>query len=404
VAVYAPNPRYLQDAAGRPVVLIGFGNEGKNSSWVLNQLQGKVNYQRAYAAWWSRRQDFNAYFGGRPWPMVHGKADMDTWNETYWANLRDYIENARDRGIIVGLTIWDGHSDLPGGKFGADSVWNARYNLQGVQWAYNHEALESFPHPQPTGGTDERLVYYQRRWLDRLIDEVKTYPNVIIELDNETDLAPERWWLWWADYFIRKGNYVIATTWESDYTISDATFSANPRLHMKSYHSRSDAVITPQKLSWNKVIVADADNSCDNLDATSARKIAWRAFVRGGHWNDFVCWGVHFPDTIKIQGYGRLLNFINTRSIPFAEMFPNDTLVSTGHALAKPGSYYLAYVESRVEINLTDASGLLDYEWYDPKTGTTMVSGKIQGGATRTFPLPRTGDFILWVHKAIRDH
>lgn len=400
-AVYLANRRYLQDAVGNPFVIIGFGNEVKNDASILDQLKGKINYQRAYAVWWGRQQDPNAYYGGRPWLMVGDKADMDAWNEIFWVNLRNYIENARNRGIIVGLTIWDGHSDLPGGKFGSDSIWNSQYNLQSIQWAYDSSALVKFPNPNPkSSNARERLVYYQRRWIDRLIEEIKGYPNVIIELDNETDQASENWFLWWADYFIQKGNFVIATTWNSRYTISDATFSKDSRLHMKSYHERSDDEITPARLSWNKVIVADADNNCSNLDANSARMIAWKSFIKGGHWNDFVCYGESFPHSVKIQFYGHLLNFIKTRSVPFVEMVPSTNLVSAGHALAKPGLYYLAYVESNINLDLTAAVGVLEYEWYNPRTGATVGSGQAQGGGVRTFSPPGAGDFVLWIRKA----
>jgi hypothetical protein len=398
VAIHARNPRYLQDQTGQPMVIIGYGNEVKNSPSVLDQLQGKVNYQRVYAAIWRYDESPNAYHWGRPWPTVHGKADMDAWNETYWRNLRHYIESARDRSIIVGLTIWDGHSDLPGGKFGRHSVWNARYNHQGVQWAYDARALERFPTPRSDGHASERLVYYQRRWIDRLISEIRQYPNVIIELDNETDQASESWWLWWADYFTRQGDFIIATTWNEHYTISDATFAQSRLLQMKSYHTRSEAVLNPQRLSWNKVIVVDADNTCSNMDATSARKIAWKSFINGGHWNDFVCYGKYFPDMVKVQHSGHLLNFIKSRAVPFAEMDPNVKLVSHGTILVKPGFYYLAYTEKEIELNLSDAAGFLNYEWYNPRTGAMTGSGKVEGGGIRRFQPPMVGDFALWVH------
>ena len=384
------------------MVLIGFGNERKNEVSVLNQLQGKINYQRAYAAWWGHEEDPNAYWGGRPWPMVDGKADMDAWNELHWSNLRSYIENARDRGIIVGLTIWEGHTDLPGGSFGNDSVWNARYNHQGVQWAYDERALARFPTPRPTRDLSERLVYYQRRWIDRLINEVKDYPNVIIELDNETLHGSEEWWLWWADYFIKNGNFVIATTCSERYTISDATFAKSKLLDMKSYHTRPEHpkhVMTPKRLSWNKVIVVDADNQCSNLDETTARKNAWKSFISGGHWNDFVCHKEHFPDSIKIQSYENLLNFVNTREIPFVEMYPIDGFGHDEVILSKPGYYYLTYSEQDISLDLMNTTGLFAYEWYNTINGETIATGHVQGGSIMTFQIPRKGDFILWVYK-----
>jgi hypothetical protein len=393
-------------------VIVGYGNEQRNDRATLRQLAGKITYQRAYAASWRRQDDPNDYRFGRPWPMVNGKADLDRWNESYWENLRDYLGNARDCGIVVGLTIWDGHDDLPGGQFGIDSIWNAAYNLQGVQWAYNLDDLVKYPEPRPAGGAGERLVYYQRRWIERLASEIKGYPNVIIELDNETDQAPESWWLWWAGYFIKKGHSVIATTWNAAHTISDATFSTDPRLHMKSYHVRSDDSITSERLSWNKVIVADADDSCGNLDGDTARKFAWRAVIRGGHWNDFVCSGKAFPDQDKLVYYGNLLDFLQKRRVPVWDMTPADRVASEGYALAKSGEQYLIYVEGDVRVDLSDATGLLQYEWYDPRRGTLVESGQVQGGAPRTFSSPSAShslldvvrppsrDFVLWISRS----
>ena len=397
VAVYGPNPHYLQDAAGNPVVIVGFGNKEKSPSSILDQLQGKISYQRVNVALWNRLEDPNAYKFGRPWPMVNGKADMDTWNETYWINLRNYIENARDRGIIVCLTIWDGHSDLPGGRNGADSVWNVQYNVQGVQWVYNANALTAFQNPQSTGGSFEKLVYYQRHWIDRLIREIKNYPNVLIELNNENAVASEDWWLFWAQYFKKGGDFVIAVNYEPGGAISDTTFSTTPLVDMKSYHGRIDRDITTTRYNYNKVIVADADNTCSNLDANRARGMAWGSFVRGGHWNDFVCPGTMFPDATKIGYYGKLLSFVKTRNIPFWQMTPNNGLVSSGFALAKTGAYYLVYTQTSVNVDLSDTTGILNYEWYDPRTGNAASSGQVQGGATRSFTIPSQNDYVLWI-------
>lgn len=396
VAVYPANRRYLMDAAGEPFVLIGFGNEGRNPPAVMAQLAGKVNYQRAYATSWDAGRDPSEYALGRPWPMAGGRADMNVWNETYWSNLRDYLTHARDAGIVVGLTLWDGHNDLPGGKFGDVSVWNAGLNVQGVQWAYDAGALTQYPNPSPAGGARERLVYYQRRWIDRLLQEVAPFPNVIIELDNETDLAPTAWWLWWADYVLAAAPYVIATTWNSTATIPDNVFSSDPRLHMKSYHDRDDALIA-SRYGWNKVIVADADVACTNLATTSARRLAWRSMLRGGQWNDFVCIDVAFPDAEKIAQYGHLLSFVRTRNVPVWDMTPRNDLVSSGLALARAGEAWLVYAESDVTVDLSGASGTCDWQWYDPRTGTTAASGQVAAGAPRAFTRPATGDWALWI-------
>lgn len=406
--VHPLNQRYLRDVNKNAVWLLGYGNEGKNPKEILEKLKGNINYLRAYAAIWNRKDDPNDYYYGLPWLMIDGKADMDRWNEQYWLNLRDYMTNCKELGFIVGLTIWDGHSQLPGGKYGKDSIWSSEYNWQGIQWSYDYESLVKYPMPKKNGNSSERLVYYQRRWLDRLIEEINPFTNVLIEIDNETTKASENWWLWWADYFIKKGNFVIAITYKPKYTISDQTFLKDKRLHMKSYHSRSDSVINQERISWNKIIVADGDNKCENLDAEVARKIAWRSFVKGGHWNDFVCGNKNYPHKLKLTYYGYLLKFVKNKRIPFIEMKPRNDLISEGLLLAKTNYSYLAYLEKNTDINLRNAKGLFKYEWYDPRNGETVYSGEIKGGAVRNFKLPaffwssfftRSNDFVLWIYQ-----
>jgi hypothetical protein len=400
VTVYGPNHRYLEDANGNPFALVGFGNEGRNTPAVLAQLAGKIDYQRAYATSWDSGRSPDEYALGRPWPTVNGLCDMSTWNETYWSNLRDYVAHARDAGITVGLTLWDGHSDLPGGKSGAVSIWNASLNAQGVQWAYDATALTQFPTPSPTGGASEKLVYYQRRWIDRLLQEIAPYPNVVIELDNETDQAPTAWWLWWASYIRAAGPYVVATTWQATYTIPDDVFSSDARLDMKSYHQRDDAsVVTSQRYAWDKIIVVDGDTDCSDIDAATARGLAWRSLLRGGHWNDFVCIDTPFPDTQKLQSYGYLLDFLRTRSVALWDMAPHAELVTSGLAMSKPGTSYLVYTQSSVTVDLSAAAGTLSWSWYDPSRGVDVGSGTIAGGASRSFALPGNGDYVLWIHR-----
>lgn len=405
ISAYTANPHYPQNASGKPLFLLGFGNEDKSPSTVLDQLQGKINYLRAYAVMWLRTTDANAYIGGRPHPTVAGKMDMDQWNETYWTNLKNYVAAANIRGINVGLTIWDGHTTIPGGKFGIDSVWNAQYNMQGIQWAYDANALNTFPNPQPTGGPSERLVYYQRRWVDRLVTELSAYPNVLIELNNEDAVgSSESWWLWWAQYFKNQG-FLVAVNEDAGGlgAVSDGVFGASSSLGMKSYHTRSDTAITSGRLAYNKIIVGDADNSCANLDADTARKIAWQSLLRGGHWNDFVCGAISgypatpYPDTTKLSYYGYLLSFLSSRSVPFEQMGPS-TVSSAGLSLVKSGTHYLIYPDTSASftVNLSATSNTFNYEWYDPTTGQAAGTGTVQGGATRTFTAPQSRD-VLWL-------
>jgi Putative collagen-binding domain of a collagenase len=103
---------------------------------------------------------------------------------------------------------------------------------------------------------------------------------------------------------------------------------------------------------------------------------------------------VIFVAAIVVAQYrGKLLKFVKARVISFKKEPVNA-------AMAKPGLYYLAYVQRNVHLDLTAVLGVLNYEWYDPRTGKTVASGQIEGGAMRSFSPPDSGDFVLWVRAA----
>lgn len=416
VAVYPANPHYLMDANGKPFLLIGYGNETLNDVATLDKLHGNVNYMRCYLAVYVRKFGWNTNWENQPWGVVDGRVDMDTWNAAYWKELRKRLAAAQKRNIVVGLTIWDGHTALPGGKAGDESFWNSDRNVQGLQWAYDATALDKYPHPRKTGDSAERLVYYQRRVVDKLLAEIRPFPNVIIELNNEDSRgsSPE-WWLWWAKYFKDRG-YVVAVNEALSGGISDRVFISTPDIDMKSYHKRTDKELLFLRYTVNKVIVADADNLCTDLDPDTARRIAWKSVLRGGGWNDFVCAQQPFPNELKTAYYGHLLKFIASLHVPFWEMVPEGNLASSRYALVKPGTYYLVYAESDVKVDLSGADGTLHYRWLDPRNGKIVESGTVQGGSKQTFKIPvsRTGgwletishvfsepwrknDYILWI-------
>lgn len=399
VAVYPGNPHYLMDASGKPFLMLGYGDEQLDNAKTLDRLAGKVNYMRAYFAVFIRHYGWNLKWQNEPWAVVDGKVDMDTWQESFWLRLRHRIHEAQARHLVIGLTIWDGHTALPGGKAGQYSFWNADRNLQGVQWAYDVAALERYPHPRKNGGPAERLVYYQRRVIDRLLQAIRGLPNVIIELNNEdAHGASPRWWLWWAHYFKSKG-YVVAVneTAGGAGALSDAAFAASPDVAVKFYHQRTDTSLTPARYAMNKVVVADADTHCEDVPPDRARRIAWKSVLRGGGWNDFVCMQQPFPNRVKTTYYGHLLHFFATEHIPFWQMAPMGRFATSGYALVKPGVDYLVYAEHDVTVNLAAASGRLRYLWYNPRSGTVVGSGTVAGGEKRDFTIPGANDYILWI-------
>jgi hypothetical protein len=69
VGVYPANHHYLMSADGKPLLLIGYGNERLNEPATLDLLKGKVNYVRAYFAVFIRHYGWNSKWQDQPWAV-----------------------------------------------------------------------------------------------------------------------------------------------------------------------------------------------------------------------------------------------------------------------------------------------------------------------------------------------
>lgn len=98
---------------------------------------------------------------------------------------------------------------------------------------------------------------------------------------------------------------------------------------------------------------------------------------------------LHF-DVAKIL-YDRIV------TLPYWQMAPDNGVVSTGYALVKPGSHYLIYLPfgGSVDVNLSPVTGSITVEWYNPRTGSSVMGSIIQGGASRRLVAPDTSDWVL---------
>jgi PKD repeat protein len=82
-------------------------------------------------------------------------------------------------------------------------------------------------------------------------------------------------------------------------------------------------------------------------------------------------------------------------------MTPSDNLVtsSTAYCLANIGQEYVIYLPDggSVTVDLSDATGTLNVEWYNPKDGTYHDEGTVTGGGSESFTPPFSGDAVLHI-------
>jgi hypothetical protein len=63
--------------------------------------------------------------------------------------------------------------------------------------------------------------------------------------------------------------------------------------------------------------------------------------------------------------------------LPFAEMAPSDSLVSSGWCLAKAGEVYVVYLPDGGSANLQVTSGTHSVQWYNPRSGGGLQNGSV---------------------------
>jgi hypothetical protein len=123
---------------------------------------------------WARSSE-PGYAGGG------NKFDLDAWDVSYFVRLKDFINQAEQRGIVVEICFFncqypEGWSHCP---------LNAANNIQGVGDC-GHEAFQTLRHPD--------MVKAQDEYVRKIVQEVNSFDNVILEICDEPTLKGTPGW------------------------------------------------------------------------------------------------------------------------------------------------------------------------------------------------------------------
>jgi len=166
IDVYPENPTYWQ-YDGKPVVLLGGTDDEALFHWAgdmdllrahLDRLVGcGGNYVRGTM---SVRQGDNPIYPVREQPYVrldNGKYDLEHWNGEFWRRFRIFLEQCKQRDIVVQIEFWATH-DIVHLKSDTPGVWPTHpLNPQNnVNYGFHPDTV--FPR-QPRGKTND--AFYQ---------------------------------------------------------------------------------------------------------------------------------------------------------------------------------------------------------------------------------------------------
>ncbi len=340
----------------------------------------------------------NTVHGARPdsWPWIGNATDSDNRDRFDVGKLliwEDFFTYCQDRGLVLHIVLND------------DSCWTgydsrlyfremvARFGHHpAIIWNVGEEANESFSSAEQEG----------------LAQKMKSsdpfgHP-VTVHRKPGADL---RW------PFL--GNPLFdLTSMQAGEGLKAFSAAILPDLGKIVRENRSGSVQAGRPLP----VMIDETSGVDIVDAATIlkmrTKVLYPIYLSGGNYE------LHFKDIygavfnsggdVKITALEpmwddmfRARQFLE--QVPFAEMAASPQLVSSADrnfCLAKPGSVYAVYLSTggNASINLTNAGGEFQVQWYNPKTGERAEGGRVTGGAWRSLGSPAfAGDVAATVKK-----
>lgn len=420
--LYSPNPHYFE-FRGQPTLLIG---SGEHYAAVLNTAFDYRAYLDAVAAdglnltrmWSGAYREIPGEFGIEdntlapepqhficPWMQRDdGKFDLNQFNLAYFARLRDFLQRASDKGILVEFTLF--------------CFW---YN--DALWRY------SPMHPANTvqgiGPTNKDEVYRPECALmpameavtRKLVTELNGFDNVYFEICNEVysrhDGTDDRAWQARITQVITgteaalPNKHLIAINLQN--RGQRATELPTGVSVLNFHYTQPEAVYLNFHLN---LPVMDDETGFLGQHAAPYRQEAWHVMLSGGAGISHLDYSytVAHPDgsapvTGATPGYGgadlrkqlafltRFLNEIEVwRMQPQVELLAWKTGPIFARGMADPGRCYAVYLSdigARIEIGLGLPPGNYQAKWYDPVVCERIATITVNhAGGYAFLPLP----------------
>ena len=346
------------------------------------------------------------------------KFDLTKWNSAYFKRLRNFVNEAGKRGVVVELVLFC--------PFYKDDMWklspmNAVNNINDIGKMERTEVY-TLNHP--------RLLAVQDKMVRRIVKELRDFDNVYYEICNEPYFGGVTldWQKHIAETIVKaeakfKTKHLIAQNIANK---SEKIVKPNPYVSIFNFHYAKPPKAVTENYGLNKVI-GDDETGFAGSEPKPYRLEGWDFIIAGGAVYDNLDYSFtvgHEDGTAEINAPGSggsvlhkqleiLKDFIN--SFNFVKMKPDNSVIkggipdkATARALVKVGRAYAIYIKGGNEAKLIVElpKGTYRAEWVNTKTGMvdntetfqhdngnrTLSSSKyVDDIALRIWLLPKSG-------------
>ena len=340
------------------------------------------------------------------------KFDLSKWDEAYFKRLKDFMVQARSKGVVVEVNFFT--------PFYEENIWalspmNASNNVNGIGAVARTNVY--------TMGQNGGLLEIQDAMVQKIVMELKDFDNLYYEICNEPYFGGVT--LDWQNHIAQTiaqteikfpHRHLISQNIANDKAKVE---SPNPLISIFNFHYASPPDTVGMNYGLNKVI-GENETGFKGTNNTHYRMEAWQfilaggalfnnldySFVAGHEQGDFV-----YPS--KQPGGGNpvyraqlrfLRDFINR--FDFIHMMPDMAFIRAGlpdqakaYALAELGKQYAVYIfgGKQVTLSVELPQGVYQVEWLNPVTGQIDRSAKLNhDGGTASLSSPEyTEDMAL---------
>ena len=428
--VCARNPRYFTDGSGKAIYLtaahtwtnledIGFTDPPPAfdfDRYLRFLTDHHYNYIRLWR--WETPKDIEKdkkvrYSAPHPWKRTGPgmawdgklKFDLTTFDEEYFARMRQRVQTASERGIYVSVMLFDGwelqFSNWIGHPF------NRENNINGINGDPEGIGLGSALQSWPVARDIDKI---QKAYVRKVIDTVNDFDNILYEISNESGPYSIDWQYAMIEFIKsyesgKPKQHPVGMSYQylggSNSTLFDSPadwISPNPDSRTGGFNYRDN----PPPGDGRKVVLSDTDHLWGN---GGDRRWVWKSFLRGLNplymdpYLDPPVWERLLPNIEEVRrnlGYTRMY----AERMDLTAMTPDLDISSTKYCLANPGVEYLVYQPESGGFSVDLVGGTYTYEWFNPVSGKKAAAGSIAAeGGRKYFTAPLSGDAVLYLRR-----
>lgn len=408
ISIHPQNPHYFLSPEGEPLLLTGvytwdiFSDPQFDHKGFFKLLKANsLNFARVWLFWGWEKEDIPflpLYQRTGPGEARDGKSryDLDKFNPFFFQHLKDVLESAKKEGIYLQLVLFDAWSLK--NKAGTWDIhcFHRDNNINGVDGDKDGDGRGT----EFCSLKDEKILAYQKRFVDEILKICAPYDNIFFEVANENYYDPE-----WERFM---GNYIKEK--EKNQRVRHLVMPLDLPNHdgagIKTWDLSRLKIAFRKSYALNQPLIMDTDGIGSPSDDV-IRRAFWTAFASGGHFD-------YLDETLSPQRGGKIsspkranlyrqLGHIArfAKDLPLPLLEPHDEVVLEGNAsvLARLGERYIVYLPFGGEVKIRLGEGDFLYRWFDPRTGEWSKGKLCKGERARRFKAPSNEDWVLYMER-----